>query len=482
MKRLVATLTILFTLVPSLVLSQQGSSSGNISSINTDGTSYFESYLEEAQKISEVFTPLYKHLEKEAFINWGDEKIIDYARWENEYYQPLFKLSIKAMRKVVGDEDYLAMWENKIPQTITETLQKESQKDQNSQSSRLRLGCVPYYDLKSSFSERGMQLLYLYTLSIAHEQREEILKGTVYEDSREGAEIRSSKTVYPEIPNPWDFLLFNGDEKRNEIILEMFNAVDVYFFFPPRKGTSIGSAGLAYDFTWDLLTIYSFKSERSEKLLYELALDPDTEPQFADFAIFCLALSPNSSKFLPETKKELTQKIKSFQDAYPQLSEILSTTDGSSLNNSSNEYRRAVYDLSHSKNKDAYVKLDNARRLLSLKRALEFNEKIPESEREHFEIVRRELAISWIIAPKGMRKSPSATVRFKKGEEQFELYLVEYPTPYYESFWEDHSLYPNYEERAKARRDFYARELAKPRSFYTQAQLNYLKERLNTKR
>ncbi len=480
MKKLVTTLATLFTLVPGLVFSQQGSSSGNISSINTDSTSLFESYLEEAQRISEEFTPLYKHLEKEAFINWGDEKIIDYSRWENEYYQPLFKRSRKAMRKVVGDEDYLAMWEKKIPQMITETLQKESQKDRNSQ-----LGCVPYYDLKSSFSEWGMQLLYLYTLSTAHEQRKEILKGTDYEDSREGAKIRSSKTVYPEIQNPWNFLLSNGDDKRNEKILEMFNAIDVYFFFPPRKGTVPGSAGLTYDFTWDLLTIYSFKSERSEKLLYELALDPETAPQFADFAIFCLALSPNSSRFLPCVNSMLPLSIKSFQDAYPQLSEILLTLDGSSLNNSSNEYRRAVYDLSHSKNKDAYVKLENARRLLSLKRALEFNEKIPESERERFEIVRRELAISWIIAPKGLRKSPSATVRFKMGEEQFEIYLVEYPTPYYDSFWEYHALYPkypNYEERARTMSEFYARELANPRSFYTQAQLNYLKERLKTKR
>ena len=81
-----------------------------------------------------------------------------------------------------------------------------------------------------------------------------------------------------------------------------------------------------------------------------------------------------------------------------------------------------------------------------------------------------------------MAKSPRATVRFKKGEEQFELYLVEHATPYYESFWEDHSLYPNYEERAKARRDFYVSELANPRSFYTQDQLAYLREQLNNKR
>lgn len=232
MKKLVTTLATLFTLVPGLVFSQQGSSSGNISSINTDSTSLFESYLEEAQKIRNITKPVYEQLREEAFINWGDEKIIDYTRWENEYYQPLFNLSRKAMRKVVGDEDYLAMWEKKIPQTILETMKKESQKEQISQSNRLQLGYVPYYNWSSSLSGKGMQLFYLYTYSTAYEQRKEILKGTVYEDSREGAKIRSSKTVYPQIPNPWDILFSRGDDKRNEKILEMFSSVDVWFFSP----------------------------------------------------------------------------------------------------------------------------------------------------------------------------------------------------------------------------------------------------------
>ena len=77
---------------------------------------------------------------------------------------------------------------------------------------------------------------------------------------------------------------------------------------------------------------------------------------------------------------------------------------------------------------------------------------------------------------------PRSRIQLKKGEEQFELYLLEYPTPNFEVYWEDDFLYQNQEDLAKVRRDFYARELAKPRSFYTQDQLTYLRERLNIKR
>ena len=61
--------------------------------------------------------------------------------------------------------------------------------------------------------------------------------------------------------------------------------------------------------------------------------------------------------------------------------------------------------------------------------SLLFNEKIPSSERERFDIVRRELAISWALSNKRTILGPSSEVILKKGEEHFAEYLREYYLP-----------------------------------------------------
>ena len=80
-------------------------------------------------------------------------------------------------------------------------------------------------------------------------------------------------------------------------------------------------------------------------------------------------------------------------------------------------------------------------RLLTLRDSLLFNEKIPSSERERFDIVRRELAISWALTSKLEARSPQAKVFLREGEEHFVEYLREYYVPgptSPEYFFEEH--------------------------------------------
>ena len=443
-----------------------------VSSPIVENASMLEEYLAESQKVSEEFTPLYNHLQKEAFIDVDNHRIVDCERWDREYYFPLFERSKQAMQKITGCEDYLSMWEKGAAQTIITAMSNQRLSDQNNGlDNKINL---PYAGA-SEGRPLGLSLLFLYTFAVIMDQRCEIVKETTYDDS--AIETNVNESEYSDLLS--SCLQTAITESEMEMIrrtLRLERKVQEYGF-PPR---ALGKTRV--DPSWFVMAIYSFKNERSENILYDLALNADAQPQHADVAIYWLALSPDSSRFLPDIKDKLSLNINSFQDAYPQLSKILLTSDGSSLNSSSNEYLRTVYDLAHSENKIAYVKFENARRLLSLKRALEFNEKIPENEREHFDIIRRELIVSWILTPKDTRMRPRSRIQLKKGEEQFELYLLEYPTPNFEVYWEDDFLYQNQEDLAKVRRDFYARELAKPRSFYTQDQLTYLRERLNIKR
>ena len=115
---------------------------------------------------------------------------------------------------------------------------------------------------------------------------------------------------------------------------------------------------------------------------------------------------------------------------------------------------------------------------------MEFNEKIPENERKRFEIVRRELAISWALAPKYNRAGPHITASLKKGEEQFEIYAADYEIPAYgtQSFdWEEYgksSIYSDEKYRQEIKH-FYENELANPRLIYSDVQKKYLQKKLD---
>jgi hypothetical protein len=203
------------------------------------------------------------------------------------------------------------------------------------------------------------------------------------------------------------------------------------------------------------MAIYSFKNERSENLLYQIAVNPDEKEYkrgLADWAIYYLALSPNSKRFLSCVEKSLHEEIKYFRGRYPELSETLFSPDDVILgppillrnlfSSLYDHYEMALYELYRSDDDSAqevfpkfseqylskqYFTLNLIRRLAALKKSLECNQTIPKNERERFEIVRRELAISHALSPfTGSHIIPYPTVFLKNGEDHFKTYFDEY--------------------------------------------------------
>ena len=142
----------------------------------------FEKYIQESIKLQEEFTPLCKQLLTEAIIEIDGRKITDYVRWEKEYYQPLFEKSKQAMERVTGTDDYLSMWENRIPQRLSANMAKWS-KDKS--SAEVQSTNIPYSNFTS--------LSTIYSLAICYERRHEILENTEYEDTEKGEEKRNAK-------------------------------------------------------------------------------------------------------------------------------------------------------------------------------------------------------------------------------------------------------------------------------------------------
>ena len=245
------------------------------------------------------------------------------------------------------------------------------------------------------------------------------------------------------------------------------------------------------------MTIYSFKSERSENILYEIINDPASEPKLADWAVYYLALSPNSARFLPKVEKDLQEKIASFQKEFPQKGSALSDLDGATrkpyLNNFRSLFKSAsdrYYSVAILGNPEKpgenviqrYLALNLIRRLRILKQSLEFNEKVPENEKERFEIVRREFAISWALTPKHTIIGPVVCAGLKKGEERFRIYMAEYEPPLRGELWrypvfylrDSDSSHPQDQWDAKA---FYERELAR-KDYYSEVQIEYIQKQL----
>ncbi|MBR4752646.1 MAG: hypothetical protein IK077_12900, partial [Thermoguttaceae bacterium] len=115
--RNVAILCLLVVFFPTLAFSQQTDASPNALTSDSEADALLEKYVEESQKLSDEFTPLYEYLRKEAFVEKYSK---DIERWEREYYQPLFERSKQAMLRVADCDDYLSMWEKKVPQRIIE--------------------------------------------------------------------------------------------------------------------------------------------------------------------------------------------------------------------------------------------------------------------------------------------------------------------------------------------------------------------------
>ncbi|MBR5758102.1 MAG: hypothetical protein IKX88_05860, partial [Thermoguttaceae bacterium] len=118
--RNVAILCLLVVFFPTLAFSQQTDASANVLTSDSETDALLEKYVEESQKLSEEFAPVYEHLRKEGIVLINSKKVKDVERWEREYYQPLFERSKQAMLRVADCDDYLSMWEKKVPQRIIE--------------------------------------------------------------------------------------------------------------------------------------------------------------------------------------------------------------------------------------------------------------------------------------------------------------------------------------------------------------------------
>ena len=475
----VAILCLLVVFFPSLAFSQQTDASANeLTSDSEADVALFEKYLEESQKLSEEFAPVYEHLRKEGIVLINSKKVKDVERWEREYYQPLFERSKQAMLRVADCDDYLSMWEKKVPQRIIEATEGLGDKVRKTPS-------VPYFGVhergNAAYTQR-VKLLTLCELAVACQNRKDLLKDTIFEDSQRGAQIREPRIGY--ICNPW-VLESNNEEKRL-----IYEKIGLWYVFPPRETFEIAGE-TTFESSWHTMAIYSFKNERSENILYELITDPLAEFELADWAVYYLALSPNSARFLPRVKKEIQERIVSFQKEFPQKGSALSNLDGATrkpyLNNFRNLFESArdryisVSKYGHPEKPEEnavqrYLALNLIRRLLILKQSLEFNEKVPENEKERFEIVRRELAISWALAPKYEVGGRHGSTGLKNGEERFMIYMAEYGFPTSEGYyWREGDLIDARKQwDAKA---FYERELAR-KDYYSEVQIEYIQKQL----
>lgn len=222
------------------------------------------------------------------------------------------------------------------------------------------------------------------------------------------------------------------------------------------------------------MAIYSFKNDRARDVLFELAMQSDQRRDpLADGAAYYLSLFPNSGELLPEIEGRLKEEIATARRELPDLSKAMFQENGDVVDQT--EFRE------HVRRYDSFQKIG---RLLALKNSLEYNEKIPADERERFDAFRREVAMSWSASNKRQRALPHWGALLKKGDEHFEIYLMEYPLPGLGvpvfRLENDGDSYPYtltnpYWQKRKA---FYERELADPRPLYTEAQIQYMERKL----
>lgn len=392
-------------------------------------------YIAESKRIREIFIARREQLNKEAFIEIEDQKVPDYELWEKKFYQSLFKEVKSAMKRVFGTDDFLTSWENGTAVQIVLKVRELSSDDYENI-------CIPYKMDEKYLPVRPLPLLMIYSLATIYENRSVILKDTFYEDSYEGDLYRIkyfnlSSKLFNSIDWSENTILngFARIEKTTPLkdlsIRPMFFRMDIWNIFPPRFHIRT-----TFDDSWFLMAIYSFKNERARKILYELATNNNNDrflSSLARFATFYLPLFYDSSDLIPSLNTRLETYFEQFYNQCPRSlkdqfdgKDVKDLTSGE-FNNILEEFKKKnpslSYDVVYSSS------YHYANRLLTLRDSLLFNEKIPPSERERFDIVRRELAISWALAPKDMALAPRPQVILKKGEEHFVEYLREYYVP-----------------------------------------------------
>ncbi len=406
-------------------------------------------YLKEWRKLKDEFTPVYYRLKEEAINKVGELRIPDYERWDKEYYQPLYAKALQAMQRVAGTDDYLSMWEKRIPQRLmAATCDMRGGEERRREFSSLR---IPYsneakgsmfYGSEFSF---GMQLFMLATLAVVQERRDIILAGTKYEDSMKGEEIRESLNERERIP----IFKMGITEEDNEVYKtkrrEAYSRLGIWFAFPPRFLQST-----TFDSSWYAMAIYSFKNTRARNILFQSACSMEPNEywserswnSFSSWAAYYLTFFPESKELLIKINGRLNEQIAVFQKEKPELYRSLFDESGELLDPSMKKLNRAIIKLrdQYSWPKESalekyqkYQTLAGIRKLLFLKRSLDFNGKVPENERVRFETFRRESAVCWALTsnPTSQRGGfPSSEfLRLKKGEEHFKNYMKEYSIP-----------------------------------------------------
>ena len=228
-------------------------------------------YCAESERLRKVFDARIERLSKETVFEIDGRYVVDCKNWEKEYYQPLYREVKNAMARVLGTDDYLAIWENL---TLVQEIAKINI-------------TIPYtYRTKFYRNEISLDLLTIYSLAILYENRENMLKDTIYEVSE-----------------------INGQYREN-------NSIIILNTFPPQA-----FATTTFDLSWHIMTVYSFKNERSRKILYEIAtnnIDDYVLVSLASFATFYLSFFYDSFDLIPPLNERLENAFDQFYNQCPE--------------------------------------------------------------------------------------------------------------------------------------------------------------------
>lgn len=369
-------------------------------------------YRAEATALSNEFNPIRKRISKETidFLHahagmYGMGGPVEYeneqGRWDKEYWRPLFEKSREAMKRVAGSDDLLEMWENNIFQKL--------------------LGISKGKPDDRADTNIQLDLTTLYLLALLNEKRDEILDGTVFENSKAGVEartkikesIQSDGQPYAELPPFWGcFVPFSASEAVNDSFIKN----NVYSLFPPN-----GRILFDFDRAWLVMAIYSYKNKRSQKILYELFKN---DSSLATLALQYITLNDVDDELKAEIKNDLKQTIAKFQEDYPEIGKKIFNSEGELLDQSMMGLEKLLKDdPAVYCNPVARGNLARVQRYLLLDGAIDFDEKIPTHEKKRWEIVRRELILTRLLISSQSHKIYYPTVFLKADEANFPIYL-----------------------------------------------------------
>ena len=437
-----------------------------------DANQLLERYLLETEKIREKFNPVFDRLKKEGMFPSMYGPSASPVKWYQEYDLPLFEAVKVAMKRVTGTDDYLELCENRFPERIT-TLILERQDELGIATENDKTNIVPHF----SFFRDSISLLTLFSLATVHDNQEELTPGVFFRISDE------------ELPS-----LSGGMAGGMGVGM---GAVWSLTRFPP-----IVMAKAPYDHIhWNIMAIYSFKNERARKILLDFIVSDFDESEtvmqvghrswtrggLASYAASYLPFFPNSDELLPKVKALLQKEIDEEHENNPDRAKRFIDENGTLINpfrNYTDYYHQKIEGVDYSDWRKLTDSVPKIFRLAQLVRTLEFNEKIPTEERERFDIFRRELMISLLSQNPMSEKSPASIATLKKGDEHFEIYLVEYGGfPNLHTIqWEgagDSYPYTLINPYWQKRKEFYEQELAFPRAIYTNNQIEYIRNRIN---